>query len=160
MIVWNENGGDAVAYEPQGRWYGLREIIRYQRIKDITLEREDVERAAWLYLRQAINKHLSQYVFPHFAIEKRIPLTMRLQFTSTSLLGWMWLQLAQFVDKGEFRKCLYCGTPFVVAPTGGAHSNREYCKDGCRVMACRKRNKKKARTPVVNVRGTSQRNRG
>ena len=37
VIVWNE--GDAVAYEPQGRWDGLREIILHKHLKHMTLKR-------------------------------------------------------------------------------------------------------------------------
>jgi hypothetical protein len=102
-------------------------------------EKECFEKAAWCYLRQVINAHLSAHVFPHFAVDTYHPLKFALCFTSTSLLGWLWLQFAQCIDQGEFRKCEFCGTPFVVAP-GAARRNRRYCKDSCRVMNCRKRN--------------------
>jgi transposase-like protein len=62
-----------------------------------------------------------------------------------NLLGALWVQLAESIDKGQSSKrCSECGEWMLLAP-GTSRSDREFCSDRCRVNAFRKRKKPAAR---------------
>lgn len=66
---------------------------------------------------------------------------LKLRMVPTSLLGAMWLQLSQELTGGiKSRQCAECGKWFEISlEQSGFRRNRQYCSDGCRMAAYRRR---------------------
>jgi len=63
----------------------------------------------------------------------------RLVTAPCNLLGKIWLQVIQSIESGaDPRICPVCGKSFPIAP-GIGRSNKQFCSDGCRFKAWRKR---------------------
>lgn len=64
---------------------------------------------------------------------------LRLHLRPASLLGALWLQLAQAIDgNADYRRCRVCAAWFELRPDR-ARTNRAYCSDACRFKAYRRR---------------------
>ncbi len=64
---------------------------------------------------------------------------LRLHLRPASLLGALWLQLAQAIDGDRhYRRCRVCASWFELRPDR-ARTNRAYCSDACRFKAYRGR---------------------
>jgi hypothetical protein len=103
----------------------------------------DVIGPALASLQTNVNGHLQGRVSPQLLhIPRRGE--MGLYLVPSSLLGALWLQLAQAVagDK-EHRQCAQCGKWFEVSP-GTARPDRVFCSTACRSRAYRER-KERAR---------------
>jgi hypothetical protein len=56
-----------------------------------------------------------------------------LKLLPQTLLGVMWLQLAQLIEtESEVRSCVECGSQFAVRPGAGARKSRKFCRSGCK----------------------------
>jgi hypothetical protein len=98
----------------------------------------DVTLAASLYITQVINEHMKGWVTPRMAWDPK-RLRTALQLFPDSLLGALWLQLAEAVggDKA-FRSCKECGRWFELTPQG-ARKSKFFCSNACRSKAYRDR---------------------
>jgi hypothetical protein len=58
----------------------------------------------------------------------------QLQIKPTTLIGWMWMRVADDLTSGvrwDRPPCIECGTPMGRGP-GGYRADAEYCSDKCR----------------------------
>lgn len=75
---------------------------------------------------------------------------LRLHLRPASLLGALWLQLAQAIDgNADYRRCRVCAAWFELRPDRN-RTSRAYCSDACRVKAYRGR---QARARVLKADG-------
>jgi hypothetical protein len=64
-----------------------------------------------------------------------------LHLVPDSLLGAMYLQLAQGTSNGtRFRRCLECDKWFAISPPT-SRATKQFCEEKCRVRAHRRRNR-------------------
>lgn len=105
----------------------------------------DLETAGMLVLRKIIGLGLNEAVIDLRPVDGHL----RLCFVPLNLAGALWLQFALAVaGNHDYRSCEYCGKPFIVAPEAN-RTNRRYCKDSCKTLACRKRKKGQKRTVLL-----------
>lgn len=105
--------------DPDGRprWQGRDELRRVQRAVNAKLSAETGARLLWV----ADEGHLA------------------LRLRPDSLLGALWLQLAQAIDgNARYRSCRVCSAWFELHPDR-ARTDRAYCSDACRFKAYRGR---------------------
>jgi hypothetical protein len=89
-------------------------------------------------LRETLNRHLLHHVSVHMVQDIRHG-GLSLRKWPVSLLGALWLQLAEAVSGNkEFRSCPTCGKWFELSPDV-ARTNRLFCSDKCRTRAYRGR---------------------
>jgi len=110
------------------------------------MDAPDRVRAYWvladLINRNAVAEPLNCVVTPTF--EDMEPKQMGFELSPDSLLGALWLQMAQAVSSNkEYRRCLECGIAFEISlEVTGYRRNRRYCSDACRMKASRSRTEK------------------
>lgn len=113
--AWDRARRDDIEGPP--RWLGRDELRRVQRTVNARLSAETGAQLLWV----ADDGCLALRVRPR------------------SLLGALWLQLAQAIDgNARYRSCRVCSAWFELHPDR-ARSDRAYCSNGCRFKAYRGR---------------------
>jgi len=89
------------------------------------------------YLQKIANQQLKARVSPQqlWNVRRERPEALVLFFVPQSLLGLMWLQLAEAVNGNRaYRQCSACKTWMVISPEGiGRRSGRFTCSNACRM---------------------------
>jgi len=89
------------------------------------------------YLQRIANQQLKARVSPQLRwnVRGERPEALALFFVPQSLLGLMWLQLAEAVNGNRaYRQCSACKTWMVISPEGiGRRSSRFTCSNACRM---------------------------
>jgi hypothetical protein len=89
------------------------------------------------YLQKTVNEHLRIGVSPQllWTVRRDRPHVLALFFVPQSLIGLMWLQLAQAVNGNkQYRQCLACKTWMLISrETAGKRSSRSTCSNACRM---------------------------
>jgi hypothetical protein len=103
-------------------------------------------RPARVLLADLINDNLKGQVSPltlcHIGLEKTT-----LRFVPESLLGALWLQFAQAVDKSHaYKQCEACSKWFDVSKKVGARVDKKTCNDTCKKRLYRRRRREKSST--------------
>ena len=158
-VQWQ--GSDRVVYEtPEDASKNYRvmaTIASPQVLPEILrrFSRGSVVGPAQYYLQRLINHSLQAAVSPKllWSLPKRrgagalsAPRTLGLYFVPWSLLGYMWLQLAEAVaDRKSFRRCKACGTWMLLAVRDeGSRTSRLTCSNTCRMHLYQERMKRAA----------------
>jgi len=98
---------------------------------------DDCLMPAKYYLQRNVNQQLKTRVSPQLLgnVRRNRPDTLALFFVPQSLLGLMWLQLAEAVNGNRgYRQCSACKTWMVISPEGsGQRSSRFTCSNACRM---------------------------
>jgi hypothetical protein len=98
-------------------------------------------RAAGEALRQIVDEELREYVTARLLFLDKSRNSFALHLVPDSLLGAMYLQLAQDTSNGtRFRRCLECGKWFAIRPPT-SRATKQFCEEKCRVRAHRRRNR-------------------
>lgn len=102
-------------------------------------------RPARVLLADLINNNLKGQVTPltlcHVGLQKTT-----LRFVPESLLGALWLQFAQAVDKSHaYKQCEACGKWFDISNGFGARADKKTCSSTCRKRLSRRLEREKAR---------------
>jgi hypothetical protein len=108
------------------------------------------------YLQSLINKALEGLVSPKLlwnssrrggAVTDGAGRTLDLFFVPRSLLGYLWLQLAEAVaEQKTFRRCKVCSTWILIAARAeGSRTNRLTCSNTCRMRLYQERMREAAR---------------
>jgi hypothetical protein len=89
------------------------------------------------YLQKTVNENLRNRVSPQLLwnVRRNRPHGLALFFVPQSLIGLMWLQLAQAVNGNkQYRQCLACRTWMLISrETAGKRSSRSSCSNACRM---------------------------
>jgi len=89
------------------------------------------------YLQKTVNENLRNRVSPQLLwnVRRNRPHGLALFFVPQSLIGLMWLQLAQAVNGNkQYRQCLACKTWMLISrETAGKRSSRFSCSNACRM---------------------------
>jgi transposase-like protein len=89
------------------------------------------------YLQKTVNEHLRNRVSPQLLwnVRRSRPHSLALFFVPLSLIGLMWLQLAQAVNGNQqYRQCLACKTWMLISrEAAGNRSSRFSCSNACRM---------------------------
>jgi hypothetical protein len=89
------------------------------------------------YLQKTVNEHLRNRISPQLLwnVRRSRPQGLALSFVPQSLIGLMWLQLAQAVNGNkQYRQCLACKTWMLISrETAGKRSSRFTCSNACRM---------------------------
>jgi hypothetical protein len=89
------------------------------------------------YLQKSVNENLRNRVSPQLLwnVRRSRPHGLALFFVPQSLIGLMWLQLAQAVNGNrQYRQCLACKTWMLISrETAGKRSSRSSCSNACRM---------------------------
>jgi hypothetical protein len=89
------------------------------------------------YLQKTVNENLRNRVSPQLLwnVRRNRPHGLALFFVPQSLIGLMWLQLAQAVNGNkQYRQCLACKTWMLISrETTGKRSSRSSCSNACRM---------------------------
>jgi len=97
----------------------------------------DCVRPAQYYLQKIVNEHLKTHVSPQLLwnVKGGRPDKLGLFFVPESLLGLMWLQLAEAINGNRtYRQCATCKTWMVISPEStGKRSSRLTCSNACRM---------------------------
>jgi hypothetical protein len=97
----------------------------------------DCVRPAQYYLQKIVNERLKTHVSPQLLwnLKGGRPDKLGLFFVPQSLLGLMWLQLAEAINGNRtYRQCSACKTWMVISPESvGKRSSRLTCSDACRM---------------------------
>jgi hypothetical protein len=146
--VLMSGSGESVVGEPL--WLWMSEIQAMKRAIELwdTYRRTQDTREE---LQTLVNKRLTNRLSPKLLwneSDKHLGLYLR----PHSLIGALWLQLGNAIDRGcHWRRCRAraCRVLFEVAkkrwsPTGG-RGHRLYCSDACRMKDCRKRARRRKR---------------
>jgi len=85
------------------------------------------------YLQKTVNENLRNRVSPQLLwnVRRNRPHGLALFFVPQSLIGLMWLQLAQAVNGNkQYRQCLACKTWMLISrETAGKRSSRFSCSE-------------------------------
>jgi hypothetical protein len=159
-ISWQ--GPDRVLYETpaeERKDYAKFAVIASPQIRPEFLKRftrGSVFGPAQYYLQSLINDSLEGLVSPRLlwtwsrrggADARAVPRTLGLFFVPRSLLGYLWLQLAEAVArKKTFRRCKVCDMWILIAAEGdGSRASRLTCSNTCRMRLYQERMKEAAR---------------
>ncbi|MFZ0245671.1 MAG: hypothetical protein WAL68_08340 [Candidatus Binatus sp.] len=156
-VQWK--GSDRVVYEtpedaPEN--YRVKAIIASPQVRPEILRRfspGSVVGPAQHYLQRLINYSLQATVSPKLlwswsrrrgADPVAAPRTLGLYFVPESLLGYMWLQLAEAVAaRKRFRRCKACRAWMLLATSNeGSRTSRLTCSNTCRMRLYQERMKK------------------
>jgi hypothetical protein len=89
------------------------------------------------YLQKTVNENLRNRVSPQLLwnVRRNRPRGLALFFVPQSLIGLMWLQLAQAVNGNkQYRQCLACKTWMLISrEAAGKRSSRSSCSNACRM---------------------------
>jgi hypothetical protein len=153
-VKWQ--GADRVLYEKsedEPKNYRTTAVIASPQVRPEVLRRfspGSVVGPAQYYLQRLINHSLRSAVSPSLlwslprrrsAEARPAPRTLGLYFVPESLLGYMWLQLAEAVTaRTRFRRCKVCGTWMLLAARGeGSRISRLTCSNTCRMRLYQER---------------------
>ncbi len=144
--VINWKGRDAVQYNAQPdeadptqtrKW----EVIASAHINPGVLahfQPGDVIRPALYYVQRTVNESVKGIISPRL-LWKDDMTGLGWHVVPDSLLGALWLQLAQAISgKKEYRRCLSCDRWYELEPAT-ARQSKLYCSDACRMRAYRRR---------------------
>jgi hypothetical protein len=160
FIIWR--GPDRVFYETPAesrKGYERLAVIASPKIRPEILKRfqpESVIGPAFYFLQSLINDALEGLASPKLLWSRprrgrpKVHTghqTLGLFFVPRSLLGYLWLQLAEAVaGQKTFRRCKSCATWILVAPGAeGSRTSRLTCSNTCRVRLYQNRIKDAAR---------------
>lgn len=139
VMYTDKPGGPAGPDEP-GVAYAMAWIAT-DKIHPERLERfrhGELALPALSYVQEIVNKHLEERVSPRLLWEQDRS-RLGLYFVPGSLIGALWLQLAQAINGNKkYARCQECGTPFEVSPET-ARTSKLFCSNACRSKAYRER---------------------
>ncbi len=127
-------------YYYQVRTYRKAEYFGFYEIRGLYTHEpdDDISEFTTTMLSAVVNAHLTTRVDTELLIDPRSGQPV-LFAMPTSLIGAMWLQLAQAVDGNkDFRQCVSCRAWFELAPDK-ARADKLYCSQACRSRAYRTR---------------------
>ena len=98
----------------------------------------DLLQAARLYLTDLITRNMNGLVSPQLLPSEGFQ-AATLRIVPTCLIGAMWLQFAQAVDRTRsYKQCEACGKWFDVSDRFGARADKKTCDVTCRMRLSRK----------------------
>ena len=139
------DGAAAIHQEPEAENFGAwrNQISRLRKCVKAwdQAQRGESDEVAISEMEQTIANELEGRLRVKFAQDRQVG-GFALQIAPVSLVGALWLQLAEAISGGKkHRACLDCGTWFEVTPEKNRES-RLYCKEACRSRAYRARKEK------------------